>query len=295
MIEYDTSDWAHTLFRVRGSVAPRIVKPVISITGWALVVVLFNQWIHPVAAPSTVHTLVGVAVGLLLIFRTNAAYERFWEGRKLWAGIVSETRNLGRMASAFLRDQPTLAESVVLWGASFPYVAMSHLRGTPALGPVASRLAQVEVAQTLAAAHPPTAVGLRISERLATAYRTGCVSDRVATVIDANVQLLVDYVGACERIQDTPLPFAYVAHLRLALLLYCLTLPFALVEAYGWVTVFDTMLIAYILFGIEAIGVEVENPFGHDLNDLPLEQYCATVERELLALIAYSDRSQNDQ
>ena len=84
---------------------------------------------------------------------------------------------------------------------------------------------------------------------------------------------------------QTPLPFAYVVHLRRALILYCVTLPFALIEAYGWSTVVDTLLIAYTLFGIEEIGVEIEDPFGEDDNDLPLEQICGTIERNLLAAI----------
>jgi putative membrane protein len=103
--------------------------------------------------------------------------------------------------------------------------------------------------------------------------------------IDNNVQQLIDYLGACERIQKTPLPFAYVVHLRRALVLYCLTLPFALVEPFGWSTVIYALMIAYILFGIEEIGVEIENPFGTDYNDLPLEQICGTIERDLLAII----------
>jgi putative membrane protein len=97
--------------------------------------------------------------------------------------------------------------------------------------------------------------------------------------------LLIDYIGACERIHKTPLPFAYVVHLRRALILYCITLPFALIESYGWSTVIDTLLIAYILFGIEEIGVEIEDPFGEDDNDLPLEKICATIEGNLLSVI----------
>jgi putative membrane protein len=103
--------------------------------------------------------------------------------------------------------------------------------------------------------------------------------------IDANVQQLIDYLGGCERIKKTPLPFAYVIHLRRALILYLFTLPFALVEQFGWATVAFTLIISYILFGIEEIGVEIENPFGTDANDLPLEDICATIEKNLLAVI----------
>lgn len=284
-MKYDPHKFVRHLFTIRGSVAPKIIWRVLFFTGWAAAILLINRFIRPVALPSTVHTLVGVALGLLLVFRTNASYERFWEGRRLWGGIVNESRNLARMASAFLRDRPATVESIILWTAAFPYASMHSLRGTAGLGPIEARLPSAEVTETLAAHHVPMAVALRISDRLAEARAAGHITDYVMVAIDHNVQQLIDYVGACERIQKTPLPFAYVVHLRRALVLYCLTLPFALVEPFGWSTVIYAMMIAYILFGIEEIGVEIENPFGTDYNDLPLEQICGTIEQNLLAVI----------
>jgi ion channel-forming bestrophin family protein len=103
--------------------------------------------------------------------------------------------------------------------------------------------------------------------------------------LDQNVQLLIDYIGACERIHSTPLPYAYAVHLRRALILYCFTLPFALVARFGWDTIPATLFIAYVLFGIEEIGVEIEDPFGTDENDLPLETICNNIERNLRDVI----------
>ena len=100
--------------------------------------------------------------------------------------------------------------------------------------------------------------------------------------VEHNLEQLVDYLGACERIHKTPLPFAYVIHLRRALLLYALSLPFVLVESFGWGTIAATFAISYIMFGIEEIGVEIEDPFGYDDNDLPLEQICEGIEKRLL-------------
>ena len=103
--------------------------------------------------------------------------------------------------------------------------------------------------------------------------------------VDQNVQLLVDYVGGCERIHKTPLPFAYVVHLRRALIIYCFTLPFALITVFDWWTVLVTFFLAYTLLGIEEIGVEIEDPFGQDDNDLPLDRFCTTIEKDLRALL----------
>lgn len=284
-MKYDPHKFLRHLFSLHGSVAPRIVWRVLFFTAWATAILLVDRFVRPVGLPSTVHTLVGVALGLLLVFRTNASYERFWEGRRLWGGIVNESRNLARMASANLRERPAVLEPIINWAAAFSYASMHSLRSAAGLGPSESRLPGPEVAETLAARHVPMAVAQRISDRLVEVRAAGHLTDYVMVAIDANVQQLVDYLGACERIQKTPLPFAYVVHLRRALVLYCLTVPFALVEPFGWSTVIYALMIAYILFGIEEIGVEIENPFGTDYNDLPLEEICGTIERDLVAIL----------
>jgi len=285
MIEYDSHSWTHHLLDIKGSVIRQVFWRVALFVIWSVVVVLFHEYVRPVHVPTTVHTLIGVALGLLLVFRTNASYERFWEGRRMWGGIVNESRNLARTTSAFLPDHRPLRDQIILWTVAFAYASMRSLRGESGLGPISERLPAEAIAETLAAQHVPLAVARRISHLLVTARTGGHITDYVTVSIDNNVQLLIDYLGACERIQKTPVPFAYVVHLRRALILYCVTLPFALVESYGWTTVLDMLLIAYILFGIEEIGVEIENPFGLDHNDLPLEQICKTIERNLLSII----------
>ncbi|MCA1557884.1 MAG: hypothetical protein LC731_05015 [Acidobacteria bacterium] len=288
MIEYDAHKWTDHLFDIKGSMVREITGRVLLVVAWAAVVVAIHKYVYPVAVPSTVHALVGVAIGLLLVIRTNASYERFWEGRKMWGGMVNESRNLARTTTAFLREHPRTTEAVILWTVAFAYSSMHALRGSKGMGPVAERLPADEVRDTLASEHVPSAIALRISAHLNEARRRGHISDYVAMTLDNNVQLLIDYIGACERIHKTPLPFAYVVHLRRALILYCITLPFALIDSYGWSTVIDTLLIAYILFGIEEIGVEIEDPFGEDDNDLPLEKICGTIERNLLGVISES-------
>jgi ion channel-forming bestrophin family protein len=113
----------------------------------------------------------------------------------------------------------------------------------------------------------------------------------IVASLDRNVQLLVDDLGGCGRINCTPLPFTYMVHLRRLLIVYCFTLPFALVGAFGWVTLVATLGVAYTLFGIEEIGVEIESPFGNDANDLALEDLCARIARNLLALSGRHDEA----
>ena len=284
MIEYDPHRWTDHLFQVRGSVVRQVSGRVLLFTAWSAVVAAVHLLVRPIGVPSTVHTLVGVAIGLLLVFRTNASYDRFWEGRKAWGAIVNDARNLARAASGYLAASPVRADRMLAWTAVFPYVCMQALRGDPTTGGATVALPARELGETLAAPHVPTAVARRISDELAAAVRTGELAPVQAMQIDGHVAGLVDAIGMCERIHRTPLPFAYMVHLRRALILYCGTLPFALVDAFGWSTVLDTLLVTFVLFGIEEIGVEIEDPFGVDDNDLPLEAICASIERQVLAM-----------
>ena len=161
---------------------------------------------------------------------------------------------------------------------------MSSLRGELRLGPAEARLSADERAVLRSAQHPALHIAQQMTMSLDDARRAGVTSDMVHALLDYNVHLLVGYLGGCERIRKTPLPFAYVVHLRRALVLYCLTLPFALVEPLGWYSVLAVLMVAYTLVGIEEIGVEIEGPFGYDENDLPMEEICETIHRNVHAL-----------
>jgi len=293
MVEYDPHHWSSHLFDIKGSLVREIVARVSSCTTWAIVVVLLDivvrrQWPGAtVAIPEAGHSLIGVALGLLLVFRTNTSYDRFWEGRKLWGSITNECRNLVRAGCVFLRADPALVRRLGLWTAAFPYALMYRLSRAPLrLGPSSVDLPEEEVRMVLQAEHVPLAVSMNITKTLAEAARSGLVSDYLTMMLDQNVQLLVDYMGACERIRNTPMPYAYVVHLRRALIVYCLTLPFALVKNFGWVTILITLVISYVMFGIEEIGVEIEDPFDEDANSLPMGTMCRTIQGNIHGMLA---------
>jgi putative membrane protein len=286
VIDYDPHDWYSHLFDVRGSMVREILGRVLTCVLWSAVVVAAYRFLPWTAIPSTIHSLVGVALGLLLVVRTNASYDRYWEGRKLWGGITNDCRNLARGAVVLLRDDPDLVRRVVEWTAVLPYAIKSVLRKHIDLGPPAARLPRAEVEPVEAAAHPALAVATRITALLDEARARGLIGPNEFVALDACVRRLIDHCGGCERIHGTPLPFPYMVHLRRALILYCFTLPFALVRDFGWGTVLDTLVVAYIFFGIEEIGVEIEDPFGRDDNDLPLPAFCARIAATLDDLLA---------
>ena len=287
MIEYDPHHWLSHLFDIRGSMVREILGRVMACVAWSAIVVAFAKYGSDVVTiPTTIHSLVGVALGLLLVFRTNVSYDRYWEGRKMWGSIINASRDLARGAVTYLAADPARRDAVLGWTAAFAHAAMASLRGGPAagLGPMAGALPGEQTRAAIGASSVPLAVATRIGRELADARDDGHLSDIVLTHLDLDVRQLTDCLGACERIKRTPMPFAYVVHLRRALILYCFSLPFGLVREYGWGTVLDTLLISYVFFGVEEIGVEIENPFGRDDNDLPLERFCETIDADLIGL-----------
>ncbi len=285
MTPYDPHRWTSHMLDIEGSMVREILSRVLASVIWSSVVVALvryaPQTFGSLAIPSTAHAMVGTALGLLLVFRTNSSYDRFWEGRKLWGGITNECRNLARQTSVWLAVDPSLVNEVIGWIRIFPFATMQRLRNGKELGTTPHDVTETDFSRIAASINFPVAIARIITARLLAARDRGLIDGHQLVSLDQNVQLLVDYSGACDRIRTTPLPFAYAVHLRRALIAYCFTLPMALAKDYGWSAVPVTLVISYILFGIEEIGVEIEDPFGLTTNDLPIESFCAGIESTL--------------
>jgi len=284
MIDYDPHDWSSHLFAIRGSMLRDLFVRVLMVTLWAAGVAAFDGWVQPLKMPALGHSLIGVALGLVLVVRTNSAYDRFWEARRQWGTIINASRNLVRTASVWL--EPARVRTLAGWTAAFARACLNRLRGLPGVEVPAEVLPEADRLAVAAAGHVPLAVSRRMSAVLAEAGAEGKLTEFRLVAMDACVGSLIDCIGACERIRNTPLPFAYVVHLRRCLILYCVTLPFGVIELYGWGTVPLTAVIAFTLLGIEEIGVEIEEPFGTDDNDLPLERFCDTVRNDAMETAA---------
>jgi putative membrane protein len=305
MIDYDPHEWRSHLFDLRGSLLREIFSRILTCLIWSVCVVSFlwagkhhwfgnhtlvnlmPVWLTPeyLTVPPVLHSMVGFAMGLLLVFRTNSSYDRFWEGRKLWGTLVNTSRNLARLCCVHLAKNVPLRNEIVRWIITFNYSTMFSLRGKREIGEMTTRLPSSEVQTLLTAEHIPLEVSRRITQQLKRAHEQGLVSDIILQSHDAHVREMIDALGACERIHKTPLPFAYIVHLRRALIVYIFTLPFAIYREFGWATILATLIVAFIFFGIEEIGVEIEDPFEGEDNDIPLEAICGTIDRNLSALI----------
>jgi putative membrane protein len=287
--------WFRHAFRLRGSVIPTILpRTLICGLFGVLISILYGRGL-PVYIPVLVSLIPNVVLGLMLVFRTNTAYERFWEGRKLWGNLINSTRNLARQIWGIIQetesgDRPEKQEALYLI-AAFAVAMKLHLRGEPVNEEVAVLVSQscYEKLQTMN--NPPLEIAFWISDFLQHQFHQGHVNIYQLDGMQKLLNSLVDCLGGCERILKTPIPLAYAIHLKQLLLLYCFTLPFQLVQDLGYWTGAMVFLISFALFGIEEIGIEIENPFGCDDNDLPLNAICNTIKANINDLMTLESRT----
>jgi putative membrane protein len=287
MIQYDAHSWFEHLFDIKGSMVREIFGRVLICVTWTVLICLLNDFApvlfntKSLGFPETAHALVGGVLGLLLVFRTNASYDRFWEGRRLWGAIVNECRNLSRLSRTWMYADKQLANEVSEWITVYPWMVLHRLRGTHQKEMSRWELDPAKLSAVFQSKAAALEVARMLSQLFLQGRDRGLLSDLQLVSAETSVQRLVDCLGGCERIQNTPMPFAYMVHLRRALIVYCFTLPFALWDKFHWGTTITVLLISYVMFGIEEIGVEIENPFGVDENDLPLERLCETITRDV--------------
>lgn len=282
-------NWLRLALRLRGSVIPAILPEVIFCSAFGLLISAIDVYLMNLNWPVLGSLIPSIVLGLLLVFRTNTAYERFWEGRRQWGNIVNTCRSLTRLMWTAIdettpADRQAKIKAVHLVGV-FAIATKQHLRHEtfdelqPLLEP--QQYQELQSVQNV-----PLRIALWIESYLHQQHRRGQLSLYQLTYIDELLVLLVDAMGACERILKTPMPLAYAIHLKQLLLLYCLLLPFQLVSDLVWWTGPMVGLIAFTLFGVEEIGIEIENPFGRDLNDLPLDAICLTMQQNINDLIS---------
>jgi len=287
--------WFRNALRWQGSVIPSILpRTIICGLFGQLIAVLFYYGL-PVYVPVLVSIIPNVVLGLMLVFRTNTAYERYWEGRKLWGNLINNTRNLARQIWVVVQERDgsdrTDKQAALYTLAAFAVTTKLHLRDEPVNDELKDLVSPERYQKLKTMNNPPLEVAFWLSDFLQAKFHQGAINVYQLQGMQELLNNLVDNLGGCERILKTPIPLAYAIHLRQLLLLYCLTLPFQLVQDLDFWTGPIVTLISFTLFGIEEIGVEIENPFGRDFNDLPLDTICQTIQRNLQDLMSLEPTS----
>jgi ion channel-forming bestrophin family protein len=240
-------------------------------------------------------TLLGTLLSLLLVFRTNTAYDRFWEGRKIWGGLISNARSFAMMVDAMLPatsdggDDDTSNTAERRWFAhylsAFAFALKGHLRDN-LKDEELQGLTDEDMAELHTIQHTPNYIATLLFRKIEKLHRAGRIDRYAVLNVKPHHAALVDAVGSCERIKRTPIPYSYNFYIKLFISLYLGIIPFMLIDKYGYYTILAVMMAGYALMGIEMIASEIEEPFGLDANDLPLDQMALTVRLNVHEILA---------
>ena len=288
MIDYNPKDWFTFIFRFHKADTVRKLFPMIvaicvysGLVAWLVEEVWKLPDDSQVKNISVLHSLLGFVISLLLAFRSNSAYDRWWEGRKLWGSLVNNSRNLALRMDALLPEEDR--ESRAFFRAMIPNYAFalkSHLRGQyqpeelVATGGPESRPLD-------ATRHVPNQLAAALMRKAYALQRQGVLTGEQLLSINPELQSFTDICGACERILKTPIPFSYSVFLKKFIFFYVMTLPFALAFSLGYFVIPAMAFVFYVLASMELIAEEIENPFGVDANDLPTDGISANIRKHI--------------
>lgn len=289
MKKSNTLKWFKKTVSIKDSILPKVMYRSLFCGIFAVAISLLDKYRYEVQVPILAAAIPSVVIGLLLVFRTNTAYERFWEGRKLWSNIDIQIRNISRQILVIVEEKNTEdAESknqALLLLAAFAISAKQRLQKTKDNNEFIDYLSKTQFAQLTNSKNAPADILLFLQDYLQIQMHKGNILVNQVSTIQASINSLLDSSMGCERILKTPIPIAYSIHLKQLLLLYCLTLPFQFVNQLGLWTGLVVLLVSMGLLGIEAIGEEIENPFGNDINDINMVGLCDDVVEGITEII----------
>ena len=299
---YDPELWLPTMRAAFDTIGPFVIRPWLGLTvltlGMCLTSSLYDKPPWWTTMPGFAHTVLGGALSFIMVFRTNTAYSRWWEARLMWGTITVTSRSIGTQASSMLREPAHLTALLIV----FPAVVKNTLRDEST---EAAELSAAEALLASASTPHPAVSSLAtliaqpspanaVVQAMAQVVRTGLVKDQPGEPeglaasaylhLSSDLRNLTAAATACERIKTSPMPLGYVSALRFFLLIWLVTLPLTLIGSYGGAATPAVSVIAFLFLNLENVAMEIEQPFGRDANDLPLEEYCAGIERVLLGL-----------
>ncbi len=292
MLIYNPKDWKHFLLHLHKADTLYKLLPLMLIVGLYSVGVSYweieylhlsdKSWVKNVPI---MHNLLGFAISILLVFRTNTAYDRWWEGRKLWGALVNNSRNLALKLSAMLdqaesSDRQFFRKTIPLYATALKEHLQSE--GTRFM---LDEKAHPELAGIDKEKHVPNQIAGLLLQRLYQLQQGGKLTAEQMLLLNGEVSAFTDICGACERIKNTPIPYSYTAFIKKFIFIYVMTLPFGYVFSLGYFVAPMVMFVFYVLASMELVAEEIEDPFGHDFNDLPMGKLASNIEKHVQEII----------
>ena len=282
-------EWLTIILQIQYSVIPVIIFRVTFCGLFGFLISVLHSLNFPVALPIKSSIVPSLVLGLLLVFRTNTAYERFWQGRQLWGKIINIVRNFARQIWVAVAENNQTdrgaKEEIMRLLVAFAIASKLYLRRQKINLELDGYMPKDWCENIKQMNHPPIHIAFLIGDYIQHQYERDCINPYQLTAMFQLLDKMVEALTSCEGILNTPIPLAYSIHLRQLLLIYCLSLPFQIVSQFHFWTGIVVALISFTVFGIEEIALEIENPFGYDPNDLPLDTICATMHHDIEDLI----------
>lgn len=231
------------------------------------------------------HQLLGVVLGLFLVFRTNTAYDRWWEGRRMWGGMVNSTRNFAMKISACVskenhEDREWFGKMIP----NFVFAMKENLR-------TGVQFAELDppdenfINDLKKFKHKPNRIAALLYRRVNDMYIAKKITGDQLINLDKELKDFIDLLGACERIKNTPIPYSYMMYVKKFIFIYIVTLPFGFVSQSGYLTIPIVVLVSFVLLSVELIAEEIEDPFGRDINDLPLDELAGKIRENVREIL----------
>jgi putative membrane protein len=288
MVKYNPRDWFLLIFKFHKADTFRTLFPLIisiglysGLVAWLEMEVWKLSDTSHVKNLSLIHSALGMVISMLLVFRTNTAYERWWEGRKIWGSLVNSSRNLAMKVRSLVPSESQYFAAMI---PNYAFAMKNHLRGEHYKTELEETV-DFNPAEYTAADHVPNKIALRLMERMEQLRKEGKLLPEHLLFLQAELNNFTDAVGACERIRKTPIPFSYSVFLKKFIFLYVMTLPFGFVFSLGYWVIPVVSIIFYVLASLELIAEEIEDPFGSDANDLPTEEIALGIRVSIRQLL----------
>jgi ion channel-forming bestrophin family protein len=288
MITYNPRDWFTFIFRFHKADTLRKLAPlIVGICLYCFLVAYLElnilKWSKNsnVSNISVMHQLLSFVISMLLVFRTNSAYDRWWEGRKLWGSLVNNSRNLAIKLQAMLgQDDESHRKFFRRIIPMYASILSNHLRAE------STRLAldeseKTELDQLDTEKHLPNQVAALMIQRVYRLHAEGKISGDQLIILNSELQSFTDICGACERIKNTPIPYSYSVFIKKFIFFYVMTLPISFVFTLGYLAIPIVAFIFYVLASLEIIAEEIEDPFGGDENDLPTQKLAQNIRKHV--------------
>lgn len=288
MISYNPKDWVRFIFNLHKADTVRKLFPllvVFAIYSWIVSFLVINYFHLPDSSHlkniSLLHTLLGFAISMLLVFRTNTAYDRWWEGRRQWGALVNNSRNMAIKLNSMLPAEDKTNRSFFIQ--LIPRFAMelkSHLQKEETRFQLDER-PHPEIPDFDRTKHVPNQIAGLLMQRLNLLYQQQKLTGDQLILLNTEIISFLDVCGACERIKNTPIPYSYSAFIKKFIFIYVTTLPVGYVFNLGYLVIPVVVLVFYVLASLELIAEEIEDPFGKDANDLPMQRIAENIGKNI--------------